>query len=128
VTILFAADLTATLLNRKSGSPTMPMNDKRVVTKGSKAFVKFLQTHQITPKTASDVLDCAAATIWDLCQGVHRPGVRVALRIERWTGGAIRCEDFATPAESRALAKLKPHPGASSFKRSSSSSSQAVPA
>jgi transcriptional regulator with XRE-family HTH domain len=85
----------------------MAANDKRVETKGSKALVKFMKAKEITLEAASVVLGCSIQNVWDICKGVHRPGVRVALRVERWTG--IPCEDFATPEERRALAKLKPH-------------------
>lgn len=94
----------------------MSNDDAVCPTKGSKAFLKFLSSHKISYDSAAKALSYSRAGVRSVAQGWRRPGIQIALRIERWTGGQVRFLDFSTAAEARGLAKLKPYTSSSKLR------------
>jgi len=77
-------------------------------TKASRALSMFLKGNRITMEDAAKALDCAWSTLDDVAKGQKRPRVALALRIQRWTGGKVRYEDFLTGPERSAVARQRP--------------------
>lgn len=79
-----------------------------MVWEGTKKFSDFVDACGMKQAEIAVVLGARQGTISMWCQGTRRPGVTYRAAIERWTGGAVRSEDWASAEEREAIARVAP--------------------
>ena len=59
-----------------------------------KKLLKWLKANEVSNKKLASMIECSEANVSRLTRGQFLPGVRLAVRIERVTMGAVRCQDW----------------------------------
>lgn len=93
-------------LARREGSVylTESMASQRVVS----TFGRWISERKLTNTLVARELGVSKALVGDWLAGNLTPGAFLRLKIERWTGGAIKAVDWLSEEERAALKALKP--------------------
>lgn len=76
---------------------------------GRDRLEQFLHQEGIQQIQLARSLGVSKSLVSQWLAGSLAPGTFFRLKLERWTGGAVRARDWLTAEERRELAALKPH-------------------
>lgn len=83
---------------------------ERILTPAATLFAEHIRTRGITKVQAAKELGISGASVTYLTRGDMRPKNQLAIRIERWSGGAVPAAEWADDEDRAKLAAVEAPP------------------